>query len=137
MRLFKYGLIGFLALPSSVYAQQFCRTPGFKYVEGQPTTATMKVVSSTVARPTQIPGKTPVNFCNLAFRSGSPFYKPISVTQKPSRGEVAHGRYSIQYRSNKVGSDTFSFILHHIDPLNNKILDTPVTVNVEVVAAPF
>ena len=137
MRLIVGVLAGLLILPSTAYAQQFCGVPPFKYVEGQPVSATMKVVVSTAARPSVIPGREPINFCNLAFRSDSPFYKPITVNSKPSRGEVAYGSYSIRYRSNKVGNDEFSFVLHHMNPLNNQILDTPVTVNVEVVPAPF
>jgi hypothetical protein len=104
---------------------------------GQEVVTSMKVVVSTVARPSEIPGKQPVNFCSLAFNSKSPFYKPITVTTKPTRGEIGHGSYSVRYRSKNVGPDTFSFVIHHMNPINNQIQDTPVTVNVEVVSAPF
>lgn len=137
MRLAIACLVGGILLPTAASAQTFCSSPPFQYMPGQPVTASMKVVASTVARPSEIPGKTPVNFCSLAFRSRHPFYKPISVTTKPQRGEIQHGSYSVRYRSKNVGPDTFTFVIHHMDPINNAIRDTPVTVNVEVVAAPF
>jgi hypothetical protein len=127
----------FALVPFGASAQTFCKVERFNYVAGQPVSATMKAVVASVPRTSSIPGRVVGNWCSLAFNSGNPFYKPIEVTKKPASGEIAHGSYSVRYRSNKVGSDAFTFILHQLDARNNAVRDTAVTVAVEVVAAPF
>ena len=134
----KRTIVFALALaPFSASAQTFCKVERFNYVAGQPVSTTMKTVVSTVPRPSSVPGRVAGNWCNLAFNSGNPFYKPIALAQKPSSGEIAHGSYSIRYRSNKVGTASFTFVLHQLDARSNAVRDTSVTVRVEVVPAPF
>ena len=127
----------FTLVPFTASAQTFCKVERFNYVAGQPVSTTMKTVVATVPRTSSIPGRVPGNWCNLSFNSGNPFYKPIEVAKKPAAGEIAHGSYSIRYRSNKVRADSFTFILHQLDARSNAVRDTTVTVAVEVVAAPF
>jgi hypothetical protein len=127
----------FTLVTFSASAQTFCKVERFNYVAGQPVSTTMKTVVATVPRTSSIPGRVAGNWCNLAFNSGNPFYKPVEVTKKPASGEIAHGSYSVRYRANKVGTDTFTFVLHQLDARSNAVRDTSVTVAVEVVAAPF
>jgi hypothetical protein len=128
---------GLVVCPHAASAEQYCWVGGFKFEQGRPVETTMKVVISTVLRPKASMGRKPADLCNLAFRSSSPFYMPITITQKPRRGELDYDSYSIGYRSMKVGRDKFAFIVHHMDHRTNKVVDTPVSVNVEVVAQPF
>jgi len=123
--------------PVGVHAQSFCKVDHFIYVPGQAVETTMKTVVASVKRTSAVPGAQPWNWCNLHFQSNNPFYKPIEVTKKPAMGEVAHGSYSIRYRSNKAGKDSFVFMLHQSDARTNAVRATPVTVRVEVVEAPF
>jgi hypothetical protein len=137
MILIRAAAFAFALVPLGASAQTFCKVQSSNYVPGQPISTTIKTVVSTVPRPSNIPGRAPSNWCNLAFNSNNPFYKPIEVTKRPTLGEVAHGAYSIRYRSNKVGADSFTFILHQLDARSNAMRDTPVTVTVEVTPAPF
>jgi hypothetical protein len=126
-----------LFVPGIASAQTYCQVPNFRYIAGQPVEARMRTVIASVQRTSKIPGAQPGNWCNLSFNSGMPFYKPIEVVRKPASGEVSNGRYSIRYRSNKAGTDSFMFKLNQIDGRNNMPRETVVTVNVEVVPAPF
>ena len=126
-----------LLAPAAASAQTYCQVPHFRYIPGQPAEARMKTVVAGVQRTSKVPGAQPTNWCNLSFNSGMPFYKPIEIVRKPASGELAHGRYSTRYRSTRPGTDSFVFRLNQIDGRNNAPRETLITVNVEVVAAPF
>ena len=86
MILIRVAAFALALVPLGASAQTFCKVQSSNYVPGQPISTTIKTVVSTVSRPSNIPGRTRSNWCNLSFNSNNQFYKPIEVTKKPALG---------------------------------------------------
>ncbi len=119
-------------------AQTFCRADRIHVCEGCSSSHNWVVVKSTVQRP-QIPGgNAPPNFCRITFGGLGAIHKPIQIVRKPSLGEAApSGRYAVDYRSKVAGTDTVTFVLSWIHAGTGREATGTVTMNIQVVDAPF
>lgn len=132
------GALALVLTVAPVLADEYCSVPQVYHQPGNPTAMKMKVVVQSVAR-VQEKWRKRTEWCGFGVGTASqyPISQPIEVLQKPHAGEVRTTTYTIAYRGSKVGSDSFAFRLHQVDPRNNSALVSLVTVDVEVVATTF